>query len=438
MESQGAAPSVLPARLVALVLLLAGAFLVLRAPRVLLEGRFWAEEGTVYFAAARGDGLGSLLRPHQGYLNLAANAAAAVAALPIFPLEAAARVTVVAALLLQLLPPLLLLTRRAAWLPGPGARLSAVALYLLARPSNEVWLNTANSQFVLGVAAAILLATESSRAGRGPTLTLVGFAGLSGVPANLLFPLFWFEARRTRSRERFGEALLLTGCAAVQMVFVLSSFAGGARSARTDLDLLLPVLLSKSVILPFLSDRSGGDLALRLYLELARGGHAAPIALVALALVLVFALATWRVRSPEAALLATAALLLTVAGFSGALGVDRAAHLRFVLPGESERYAWAPNVLLLLSLLALGVRASGTHRLVRAVAFALAAAASIHGLRSTFLAARELPLFYGGPSWPAEVRAWRADPTRRVRLWPADWTLDLGPGGEGAAPQARH
>ncbi len=434
MEIPDAAPSGLPARLVVLVLLLAGAFLVLRAPRVLVEGRFWAEEGTVYFAAARSDGPASLIRPHQGYLNLAANAAAAIAALPVFPLEAAARVTVVAALLLQLLPPLLLLTRRAAWLPGPGARLAAVALYLLARPSNEVWLNTANSQFVLGVAVAIVLATESTRAGRGPALALVGFAGLSGVPATLLFPLFWVDALRKRSRERLGEALLLTGCAAVQMAFVLSSFAGGARSARADLDLLLPVLLSKSVVLPFLSDRRGGDVALRVYLGLARGGDAVPLTLAALALVIAFGLATWRARSFEAALLATAALVLTVAGFSGALGVDRAAHLRFVLPGESERYAWAPNVLFLLSLLALGVRAGTTHRLVRAVAFALAAAASIHGLRSYVLSARELPLFYGGPSWPAEVRAWRADPTHRVRLWPANWTLDLGPGGRGAAP----
>lgn len=32
-----------------------------------------------------------------------------------------------------------------------------------------------------------------------------------------------------------------------------------------------------------------------------------------------------------------------------------------------------------------------------------------------------------GPSWPAEVEAWRQDPERPIRIWPKDWVLELDP-----------
>ena len=433
--SRGSAPEPLAggmrAPLVALALLGAAAFLVLRAPAVLLEGRFWAEEGSVYFQAARDDGLRSLLRPHQGYLSLVTNAATGAAALPFVPLPSAPRVTVFASLLVQLVPAFLLLTRRAAWLPSTSVRLAAIGLYLLARPSDEIWLNTANSHFVLAVATAIVLATRGS-ASRWSSLPVLALSGLSGVGAVLLAPLFWLEAARERTRERLAEAVLLTACALLQGSILLATMAAGGRSVRADADLFPPALLSRSVVAPFVSDGTGSDVALRIYAPLRRGGSPVLPSLAALAGVLALGLACRRMRSREAALLAGSAALLFAAGYFGALGADRAVHLRFVLPGESERYSWAPNVLLLLSLLALGAAPGPPRPFLRAFALALTAVASIHGLSAQAAASRVAPRYYSGPSWAAEVAAWRADPSRRSRIWPVPRTIDLSARSAGA------
>lgn len=413
------------APVVALALLAAAAFLVLRAPRVLLDGRFWAEEGTVWFAAARGDGLAALLRPHQGYLNLVANVAAGAAALPVVPLESAPRVTVLVALLVQLLPAYLLLTRRASWLPSIPLRVAALGLYLVARPSDEIWLNTANSHFVLGVAAAILLATDRGTERDGSVPAILAFSGLSGVAAALLAPLAWGVAARERTRERLVAALVLTACALLQGALLLSAMASGGRTARADADLFLPALLTRSAIAPFVSDRTASLAGLAVYGTLRRGGSPALPSLAALLAVGALGFACARARARGAALLASASVLLVAAGFFGALGVDRASHLKFVLPGSSERYSYAPNVLLLLALLALAVAPGPPRSLLRATALALVAVAGVHGLRTLADGARRVRPYFDGPSWPAEVTAWRADPSRPVRIWPEPWTIDL-------------
>ncbi len=424
-------------RAVTLVLLAAALFLALRAPRVLLEGRFWAEEGTVWFTAARSDALGALVQPHQGYLNLAANLAAGAASLPFVPLEAAPRVTVLAALLVQLLPAFLLMTRRAAWLPSLTARVAAVGLYLVASPSDEVWLNTVSSHFVLGVAVAVLLATDRGTEGRRSELPILALAGLSGVAASLFAPLAWIVAARERTRERLAAALLLTACALLQGTILLSTMAAGGRGARADADLLLPSLLSRSAIAPFVSDRTATDAGLSIYRHLRRGGSPVPASLAALAALAALGLACRRARAGGAALLASAAALLFVAGYLGALGADRASHLRFVLPGESERYSWAPNALLLLALLALAAAPGPPRPLLRAAALALCAVAATHGLLTLADPARRSSLYFDGPSWPAEVAAWRKDPSHRARIWPSPWTIDLSAPADTARPRGR-
>jgi hypothetical protein len=61
--------------------------LFLRAPHTLIRAQFWAEDATVFFDHQQQYGLGSLLRPHNGYLNMAPRLIA-LAADP-FPVRAA-------------------------------------------------------------------------------------------------------------------------------------------------------------------------------------------------------------------------------------------------------------------------------------------------------------------------------------------------------------
>ncbi|MHB8800356.1 MAG: hypothetical protein ACYDBY_18055 [Thermoanaerobaculia bacterium] len=433
-ETAGARPDELRPLLVALLLLAAAAFLVFRAPRVVLEGRFWAEEGTVYFASALADGPAALLRTHQGYLNLATNLATGAAALPFVPLEAAPRVTVLAALLFQLLPAFLLLTRRAPWLASTPVRLAAVALVLLARPSDEVWLNSVNSHFFLAVATAILLATDRGTEGRWSEPALLAVASLSSVTSALLAPLAWAAAARERTRRRLGAALLLTAGALLQAAILLPALVSGGRTARADADLFLPAVLSRHVVAPFVSDMTGSRAGLAVYAALRAGRSPSLPSLAALAALAALGLACRRARSAQAALLAASAGLLAAAGYLGALGADRAVHLRFVLPGESERYAFAPNVLVLLALLALAAAPGARRPLLAGTSLALAAVAAVHALVGLGGAGRGRPPYYAGPSWRAEVAAWRADPGRPVRAWPAGWTVDLSPRASAAGP----
>ena len=80
--------------------------LVVRAPWVLFQGRFWAEEGTFFLPYAWTHSfLDSLIAPHAGYYNLVSNLAGIIATR--VPLEVAPRFTVALAFLLQLLPAIL-------------------------------------------------------------------------------------------------------------------------------------------------------------------------------------------------------------------------------------------------------------------------------------------------------------------------------------------
>jgi hypothetical protein len=142
----------------ALAPLLATLLLIfLRAPAILLTGRFWAEEGKIYFLDARLRSwwdalLASRMGYYSGWTKLAALTATAV------PLEWAPMVTVYAALAVQLM--VVWFVVRSDAFAGPVARVLAVAAVLLAVPSAEVWLNTANSQFHFALGAAVLLVTS--------------------------------------------------------------------------------------------------------------------------------------------------------------------------------------------------------------------------------------------------------------------------------------
>jgi hypothetical protein len=130
----------------------------LRSPHVLLEGRFWAEEGSIHFAHAYAEGgIAGLtfIDQRAGYLNLIPNVGTWLATL--VPLSVAPLVTTWLAFGVLLF----VLWIAVAWpsdlLPTPGARLIAAGLLLFGPAAHpEVWLNTINSQTHLGIAGILL------------------------------------------------------------------------------------------------------------------------------------------------------------------------------------------------------------------------------------------------------------------------------------------
>ncbi|MBV9538903.1 MAG: hypothetical protein JOY70_08245, partial [Acidisphaera sp.] len=235
----------------AMLLALAAALIALRLPDAVLDGRFWAEEGAVYFRNALHDGwAAALFTVHTGYLNLAASTATLLAAH--VPLPCAPYVTETVALLLQLCPAALLLTADLPWLRRPVTGLIAVALIVLAPNAAEVWLNSITSQFHLALAAALVLALPVRRGVAGAAvLLLLAFAGLSGPAAAALAPLSALRAALDRSPGRAWQAAVLLLCAAVQAAVWLA-YPEPARSLGIDPQTLLLAAAVKHLALPLL------------------------------------------------------------------------------------------------------------------------------------------------------------------------------------------
>jgi hypothetical protein len=199
-----------------------------RSPYLLLHGRFWAEEGSIYFVHMKHEGFWYVARP-VGYFYAFANIAAWLAAR--VPLEDAPLVTawlslaVIAALVWASL-----------WLPSEllpnaGAKTTAAVLLVvgpLAIP--VVWLNATNVQTYLGILAILFLFVDVDAVARGTFLVIVvllGLAGLSGLYAAALAPLFIFNAVRDPTRRRIVLAALIAVCAVLQLIVVQISRASG-------------------------------------------------------------------------------------------------------------------------------------------------------------------------------------------------------------------
>src|SRR5258706_8595137 len=167
----------------------------------LLEGRFWAEEGAIFFVQI--SGLPLLERfffLYYGHLELATNAVIAISTL--VPLRLAPLVTTHLSFVLQSIPVALLIAYRGR-LGVPAWGILPLLLIVVGLPqAGEVWATSVNLHFHFSLLAAIIAAIEI---GPGyPRILfrgLLALSGLSGIPANFLAPVFLGLAIRTGERE---------------------------------------------------------------------------------------------------------------------------------------------------------------------------------------------------------------------------------------------
>lgn len=414
------------------VLLIAGvATIALRAPWLLARPRFWAEEATVYFRQAfELPWLEALVRPHLGYFSLFNNLTA-VAAAHCVPLAHAPLVTTLSALVVQAVPVVLIAWGRGPLLTTPLRRALCLAIVLLSPPSEEVWLNTINSQFHFGVAAALIVFDErnGSRAWVAFKFVVLALGGLTGPVAVMVAPMAALWALRTRSRVAFVAAAVLAATAIFQAVVMKWGPTYEAMPPRTPSSLtLMPVVFVARVW----GESWLGESA-RPLLQLVRtawsAGHTFPLALGSLAAVLT--LSTWAaLKSPGRTL--TGLLLLTSAGMTvvavwGAVGTDKSELLATFNGG---RYFYLPGILWKLALLsAIALPFERTFRWAHALPVGVLGA-------SLALNAFHYPGQMGRdgtwPNWRNEVTAWRENPARALYVWPPGWGVQLPAPGHGA------
>lgn len=372
------------------------------------HGRFWAEEGcNFYVGIAARDGGHGLLFIFNGHLEFMTNVAVWCSTL--VNLQYAPLVTTWFSWLLQLLPiGLLIHCRRQIELSFGRALLFILAAAAVPQ-SPEVWANSINLHFHFALLAG-LIAVLPSPAGRQARLfrVLLLLAGLSGIPANSLLPLFVVLAARSRLRERWIQAGILAVTAALQLGLLVAhhGLAAEGRNVVTDPLVLWLALLSQHIVSPLLGIKLAGRAIDQFNLLITDSPTAWALALaISAAYVSLWVLVLMRRRTTSAWCLASALLLAVFC-----ILVSNCNRIVLVSADLGGRYFYASNLLLLLGVLLAIPRA--TSRTWREV-FALWALLSWYGLRN----------FIPGPPWPEAFRQAQLQEAGVIAIWPQGWTM---------------
>ena len=180
---------------------------ILRSPEILFHGRFWAEEGTMWWANARAsNALETLLYVPDlaGYFMLNTNVSFVIAG--IFPLQYQPLVVTWLAVLTMATPAMVYLCVSRS---HPTIWRVVVTLFMMVGApllEPEVFSNAINAQVFLGLGAALILVyDDESHAPRRSLLAFLMLAGLSGMYAAILAPLFVLKALSDKPTRTFTE-----------------------------------------------------------------------------------------------------------------------------------------------------------------------------------------------------------------------------------------
>ncbi|MHB1303906.1 MAG: hypothetical protein ACYCZB_10590 [Acidiphilium sp.] len=411
----------MPAKSISALLLLGFAFLVaVRMPHIILGGgRFWAEEGVVYFHAA-------WVKPwyvswfvvaaDAGYINFAAGFGTWLG-LHVGGLAYAPLITVLFALAIQCLPVYVIVTHDFPWRKSLAATIAAVLLVAIPPVTGEVWLNTITSQFHLVLTAALIYsAAERRPPWFGIDCAILAFAVLSGPATSFLMPLFVLDALLRRDRQSvLAAAILFIGFAIQLTIFLMHPLP--QRGSHLPVAQLLSVISLHTIVLQF----AGIDAARHFarYLNARHSDHAilwaGPAIFVGFYAAVAFEIA--RLRSLVLIRLMLAGLVIVLVSFYEAWAGSFEAFMHIMY---SQRYAFAPLVVNALLLTGL---AAGMHDRLRLLsAFAVVALLAVGSLDFH----RGLTEFRTGPPWQPAVAAWRRNPQKVIALWPGgDWAMSL-------------
>jgi hypothetical protein len=386
-----------------------------RMPNVIHQGRFWAEEGTVFYSNARKlPWLEATFNSYAGYTNLAANLAG-VLAFHCSDLKHAPYVSTGFAATIQTLPCILLCMSSEPWLKT--WRIVAVALLImLVQPAAlEIWLSSIGSQCFLNLSVGLILMLqpESHIFKRLFQYLVLLMAPLSGPGGSFLLPFMTARAWIDRSKLRaFQAAVLLIGTL-IQLVFF---YHKSDRSMTAEWPLFLSAMFVKHLMVPALGRLESQDFCVQLYKAAHDGILPAYPSIAILAYLLAIAAMIFVSRARAAWWPFLSASLITPLAFFGSLG-DRRGLLDV---DGGNRYTYASQVLYEMSLLI--IACTGQKKKISIAAKWLLTWFLIVGMHEYFTGNE---MFLQGPEWRGEVRKWQANHDYIIRLWPATWPLKI-------------
>lgn len=415
--SSPSAISILSRKIAPLALMAAVLMLIYyRAPILLTEGRFWAEEAYIYFNFAISyPWQDVILLPHLGYYSLFSNVTSLIAAYAV-PLEYSPLVTTYAALLVQLIPAWLICYTRIPELNSVFIKSMALGIILFIIPSYESWLNSINSQFHFSLACAlILISREDSLPKECAKYLILLIAGLTGVVSLFLIPTFLLAFLLTRENVQLKRAALLILCALPQLYFVISAIGENSRSVSTDFHLFLPIVAIKSLCLPLLGYSSCDDFINHIT---SKNSHQYFIYLSSVFSSVFFVYLIYHViklKSISGTLLFSAAFSIVFLSFAGALGNKEA----MLNSWGSSRYYYVPNALFYLLLLFIFLKKTDRFLSTRIPPLLLVGVCLITGSMNYI----KSDSVFTGPSWKKEVSLWRSQTQTHLRVWPEPWHI---------------
>lgn len=295
--------------------------------------------------------------------------------------------------------------------------IAALLLFSILPGTEEIFFNAMHIQFHLALCAALILALDvpGRRRGRVAYNALLVLAPLCGPGAIAILPLFALRALIDRDIRRAEQFALFAAGSAIQLLLFFSAnpMRGDPRGPVT----VAATMLVRLFALPTLGIDKADYVGDALYRSDAAGGAGLWWAAGA-ACLLIGALVIAASRRRDAAIwLMFSTLLIAAATFGFGMVIVRRFDLFDV--GAGERYNFLPMALIGLTLIVLATRADAPGRTAcGAVCALMLVIGAVHY-------PRPLPAFRDGPSWAAEVAAWRLDHRHPLAVWPQPWAADL-------------
>lgn len=388
---------------------------LVKAPNVLLDPRFWAEDGAFYFTNFRAlDAWGALFYITNGNYQFLTNALSYLATQ--VPLVHAPAVTTYGAYLVEALVVVLIHAVVVSHGINRLVGLLVVTAWTLMPASYETWASATNVQWICSVSMLLLLLLPREIIERNFAKTLVWtvICGLTGVPSCMLAPGYLARAGIDRSKHFALLGAVLTLCALFQLAVLMRYGVGGRLFASGPLMLTLPMLL-QTIFAPLF----GVDWAGELSAPLRQGARAlSAFTVVAGLSLMLFAVAiAWRARRTGIVFIVAGLwILVSLLNTFGALGPP----LDLISGKGSARY-YLFGAMCFCLLLAIGTTArSRLGSAVAAVLLLVIAGKSIAQIGEHWTVEHT-----EGPSWRRELAKCAPAAPCEVAIWPDGWSVRL-------------
>jgi hypothetical protein len=424
MTNQGGNhPAILVAIFVFILILV-----ITRDPMLLIQPRFWAEDGAHFYEFAFShDWLDTLLF-HPNYRLLLSNLSA-LAATGIVDMELAPLPFTLKSLLIMSAAVAIVIWGNSELWNTPLKKLLVSLIIVFAPVSDETWLNANGTQYYSALITALLLCESMPQSGWIRKLlyrVLLLTGSLNGLLSCVLTPLYWIKAFRSRDREVFIQAIILSIGCLIQLLSMSIETDSAERHRLTSLATFGWITAIKTYGHVFsrefgqllydiiITDGQVPYMVSRLYFLLGYMWLAIWLGILA-------ALA-YRLRQSVALyLLASYVLLFVFVSIFAIAGRD---NIFLLYPLLGNRYFFIPSALLLIVIMT-SIQVPGRN--VRSSAWAITASIvlTLGLLNSIHKYYTALDDFSAYPEWKIEVGKWQSNPQHRLSIWPPPWAIDL-------------